>query len=229
MMEGRRSSKHHRNWRFWRAFMWPKLSIMFLNSISPLKYLVVAVNGQRTLSQHCGEKQVSEEGRKALSPRYVSCNRHNPGNLTLKTGRRAEKEGRQVGGWAARTREKVRTDHQAYERFKQITHASAYTALECCDYTGPWQMWAEDLKNRPPEPWARWRSAHYKLLLCHCCTKRTKGSWKRNPPCGNTHFNSEAYLKIWMNPVVIKYPQRSEFWLLQELQPTGLPSWFLVE
>lgn len=69
---------------------------MFLNSISPLKYLVVAVNGQRTLSQHCGEKQVSEEGRKALSPRYVSCNRHNPGNLTLKTGRRAEKEGRQV-------------------------------------------------------------------------------------------------------------------------------------
>jgi hypothetical protein len=110
---------------------------MFLNSISPLKYLVVAVNGQRTLSQHCGEKQVSEEGRKALSPRYVSCNRHNPGNLTLKTGRRAEKEGRQVGGWAARTREKVRTDHQAYERFKQITHASAYTALGCCDYTGP--------------------------------------------------------------------------------------------
>ena len=83
------------------------------------------------------EKQVSEEGRKALSPRYVSCNRHNPGNLTLKTGRRAEKEGRQVGGWAARTREKVRTDHQAYERFKQITHASAYTALGCCDYTGP--------------------------------------------------------------------------------------------
>lgn len=99
MMEGRRSSKHHRNWRFWRAFMWPKLSVMFLNSISPLKYLVVAVNGQRTLSQHCGEKQVSEAGRKALSPRYVSCNRHNPGNLTLKTGRRAEKEGRQVGGW----------------------------------------------------------------------------------------------------------------------------------
>lgn len=125
------SDKYHRNWSFWMTFRWLKLREMFLNSISPFKYLVV-VNGQRVFDQHCGEKQGSKAG--VLNPRYVSSNMHDPRNLTLKTGGRGRgKEGRQVGRWAARTRQ-MRLDHQVYDRFKQIIHTQASV---CCALTRP--------------------------------------------------------------------------------------------
>lgn len=123
------NDKHQRNWSFWTTFRWLKLSVMFLNGISPFKYLVV-VSGQKALKEHCGENQRSKA--RVSSPRHVTTNVYDPRNLTLRTGRwERRKEGRQVGGKQG-TRDK-RTPQQVYDRVTQIAHANVCCVLGFCN------------------------------------------------------------------------------------------------